>query len=140
MYSFSEEAVICGDVSSIWAVATDVGGWAGWDPHMEKARFEGEFAAGAKGWSKPAGAPAGDFTITAAEPERMWASRAGIPFGSLRGERRYEAVGDGKVKVSERVEIHGPFGPVFHLIWEKRMRADIHKTFAALEGEAARRG
>lgn len=140
MYAFMEEATITGDIGAIWRVATDVAGWPGWDPHEEKARFAGEFAAGAKGWSKPAGAPAGEFTITAVEQERMWSARAGIPFGSLRGENRYEPAGDGKVKVSKRVEIHGPFGPVFHLIWEKRMRRDMLKTFAALEAEAARRG
>lgn len=148
MYSFSEEAIITGDISAIWAVATDVAGWASWDPHEEKSRFTGEFVAGAKGWSKPAGAPAGVFTITEVEPERMWAARAGLPFGHLRGENRYEPAGEGKaggsggtalpgkIKVSKRVEVHGPFGPLFHLIWEKRMRADMHKSFAALETEA----
>ncbi|HEX6523807.1 MAG TPA: SRPBCC family protein [Streptosporangiaceae bacterium] len=140
MYSFSEEATITGDISAIWSVATDVAGWASWDPHEEKSRFAGEFVAGAKGWSKPAGAPAGVFTITEVEPERMWAARAGLPFGHLRGENRYEPAGDGKVKISKRVEVHGPFGPLFHLIWEKRMRADMHRSFAALETEARRRG
>jgi hypothetical protein len=36
--------------------------------------------------------------------------------------------------------VHGPFGPLFHLIWEKKMRADMHKGFSALEDEARRRG
>jgi len=35
--------------------------------------------------SKPAGAPAGTFTVTEVNPERLWAAKAGIPFGSLRG-------------------------------------------------------
>jgi hypothetical protein len=77
MYSFGEEAVITGAISTVWQVATDIAGWPSWDSHERKARFEGDFAAGAKGWSKPAGAPAGTFTITAVEPERMWASEAG---------------------------------------------------------------
>lgn len=140
MYSFTEEATISGEINAVWVAATDVPAWPSWDPHEEKARIDGEFAAGTKGWSKPAGAPAGVFTITDVEPGRMWASRAGIPFGHLRGENRYEPVGDGTIKVSKRVEVHGPFGTLFHLIWEKRMRADMHKTFAALEAEARRRG
>ena len=41
----------------------------------------------------------------------MWASEAGIPFGRLRGENRYEPFGDGGIKASERVEVHRPFGP-----------------------------
>ena|SRR5579859_2405885 len=140
MYSFREEAIISGDVSAVWAVATDVAGWQSWDPHEEKSRFDGEFKPGAKGWVKPAGAPGGAFTITEVEPGRMWASKAGIPFGHLRGVRRYEPLDDGKIRVSEIVEVHGPFGPLFHLIWEKKMRADMPKTFAALEAEAAKRG
>ncbi len=139
MYSFSEEAVINGAIGTVWQVATDIAGWPAWDPHEEKARFRGEFRPGAKGWSKPAGAPAGTFTISAVEPERLWASEAGIPFGHLRGENRYEPLGDGRIKVSKRVEVHGPFGPLFHLIWEKKMRADVHKSFVALEAEARRR-
>jgi hypothetical protein len=123
MYSFGEEAVITGSISTVWQVATDIGGWPSWDPHEQKARFAGDFAPGAKGWSKPAGA-----------------SEAGIPFGRLRGENRYQPLGDGRIRVSKRVEVHGPFGPLFHLIWEKKMRADMHKSFSALEDEARRRG
>ena len=140
MYTFSEEAVITGDLGAIWATATDVPAWPSWDPHEEKARIDGEFATGTKGWSKPAGAPAGVFTITEVQPGRLWATRAGIPFGHLLLENRYEAADDGQVRVSKTVAVHGPFGPLFHLVWEKNMRADMRKTFAALEAEARRRG
>ena len=70
----------------------------------------------------------------------MWASEAGIPFGGLRGENRYQSLADGKIRVSKRVEVHGPFGPLFYLFWEKGMRADMPKSFAAPEAEARRRG
>jgi hypothetical protein len=77
--------------------------WASWDPREQKARFEGDFVTGAKRWSTPTGAPAGTFTITAVEPERMRANEAGIPFGRLRGENRYQPLADGKIRVSKRV-------------------------------------
>ena len=90
---------------------------------------------------RPAGGrPEGTVTLTAVESGRMWASEAGIPFGWLRGENRHEPLAGGKIRVSKRVEVHGPFGPLFHPIWEFRMRADMHMSFAALEAEAARRG
>lgn len=139
-YSFIEEAVITGDIDRIWAVATDVARWSEWDPHEEKSRIDGPFAAGVKGWVKPKGAPAGPFTITDVQPGRSWTSEAGIPFGKLRGHRTYAALGDGTVRVAEQVEVHGPFGPLFKLVWEKAMRADMPRTFAALEKEALRRG
>ncbi len=140
MYSFGEEMVIEGDIAAVWQVATDVDNWPSWDPHEQKARIDGPFAAGTKGWNKPRGAPAGSFTITEVEPERMWSARAGIPFGSLRGVNRYEPLGDGRVRVSKVFEVHGPFAPIFRLIWEKAVRSDMHLTFQALQAEAQRRG
>jgi hypothetical protein len=35
-------------------------------------------------------------------------------------------------------EVHGPFAPLFRLIWEKGVRADMRLTFTALETEARR--
>jgi hypothetical protein len=140
MYSFGEEAVIEGDIAAIWAAVTDVAGWPAWDPHEEKARLDGPFAPGTKGWNKPRGAPAGSFTIVDVEPFRMWSARAGIPFGSLRGVNRFEPLDDGRVRVSKVFEVHGPFAPIFRLIWEKGVRSDMRLTFRALEAEARRRG
>src|SRR5690348_3423225 len=139
MYSFGEEMVIEGDITAIWQAATDVDAWASWDPHEEKARLDGPFAPGTKGWNKPRGAPAGTFTITAVEPERLWAARAGIPSGSLLGVNRLQPLGVGGVRVSKVFEVHGPFAPIFRLIWEKGVRSDMCLTFTALEAEAQRR-
>ena len=139
MYSFGEHMVIEADLAAVWQVATDVAGWPSWDPHEQKARIGGPFAPGTKGWNKPRGAPAGSFTITEVEPERMWSARAGIPFGHLRGVNRYEPLADGRVRVSKVFEVHGAFAPIFRLIWEKRVRSDMHLTFRALEAEARRR-
>jgi hypothetical protein len=140
MYSFGEEMVIEGDVAAVWQAATDVAAWPSWDPHEEKARLDGLFAPGTKGWNKPRGAPAGTFTITGVEPERMWSARAGIPFGSLRGVNRFQPLGDGRVRVSKAFEVHGPFAPIFRLIWERGVRSDMRLSFKALEAEAQRRG
>ncbi|MFI6172795.1 SRPBCC family protein [Nocardia sp. NPDC051052] len=139
MYVISEEAVISGAIASIWQAATDVAHWADWDPHEEKARIDGPFAPGTKGWVKPKGAPAGPFTITAVDEGGSWTSEAGIPFGKIRGHYTYTPVGEGAVRVVKRMEIHGPFRPIFRLIWEKGIRSDMHLSFAALEQEAQRR-
>ena len=139
MYSFGEEMAIEADITAIWQAATDVAAWPGWDPHEQKARLDGPFAPGTKGWNKPKGAPAGTFTIIAVEPERMWSAQAAIPFGHLRGVSRYQPLGGGRVRVSKTFEVHGPFAPVFRLIWEKGVRADMHLTFQALQAEARRR-
>jgi hypothetical protein len=38
--------------------------------------------------------------------------------------------------VSKVFEVRGPFAPIFRLIWEKGVRADMSLTFRALETEA----
>ena len=102
MYSFSEDAVITGAISTVWPVASDVAGGHPGTARAERSvrgrlrdRSEGLVYAG---WST-----ARTFTITAVEPERMWASETGIPFGRLRGENRYQPLADGKIRVSKRV-------------------------------------
>ena len=65
---------------------------------------------------------------------------ATIPFGRLRGENRYEPLADGRLRAGTRVDLHGPFGSLFHLIWASRRRADMYQSFAALEAKAGRSG
>lgn len=66
-------------------------------------------------------------------------NNAAIPFGSLHGVNRYEPLGDGQVRVSKVFQVRGPFAPIFRLIWEKGVRADMRLTFTALQTEARRR-
>jgi hypothetical protein len=89
MYSFSEDAVITGAISTVWLVASDVAGWPSWDLHEQKARVRGRLR---------------DRSERLVQPERMWANEAGIPFGRLRGENRYQPLADRKTRASKRVE------------------------------------
>ncbi|WP_225730225.1 MULTISPECIES: SRPBCC family protein [unclassified Nocardia] len=138
MYVIAEESVITGEIAQIWQAATDVENWPSWDPHEQAARIDGPFEPGTKGWVKPKGAPAGPFTLVAVEPKRSWTSEAAIPFGKIRGHYTYDPLGDGTVRVAKRMEVHGPFVPVFRLIWERGIRTDMRLTMAALEKEARR--
>jgi hypothetical protein len=46
--------------------------------------------------------------------------------------------GEEMVIAGDIFEVHGPFAPLFRLIWEKGVRADMRLTFTALETEARR--
>jgi hypothetical protein len=129
MYSFSEDAVITGATSTVWQVASDVAEWPSWDPHEQKARFEGDFLTGAKGWSKPAGAPPGTFTITAVEPERMWASEAGSCSAACAARTATSRSPMGRSGSASESRCTG-----------RSVRADTHKSFAALEAAWLSRG
>lgn len=139
MYRITEAAVINGDVAQVWAIATDVSGWPAWDPHEEAARLDGPFAAGTTGWSKPKGAPAANWTITAVEAGRMWSSACGLPGGELRGVNIFDVCGPATVRCTKTVMVTGPLVPLFRLWFGPRIRRDMRRTFAALQVEAARR-
>ncbi|KAA2265104.1 hypothetical protein F0L68_05440 [Solihabitans fulvus] len=139
MYRITDETVIDGDLATVWSVVTDVDNWRAWDPHEEDARIDGEFAAGATGWSKPHGAPGATWTITDVVEGRSWASQCALPGGRLVGENTFEALGDGRIRCVKSVHVYGPLVPLFRLYFGRRIRRDMSRTFAALEREAARR-
>lgn len=139
MYTISAEATITADPAAVWAVATDVNGWAGWDPHEEQARLDGPFAVGATGWSKPRGGPATTWTVTEVVAGRRWASSCPLPGGRLEGVTTFEPLGDGRVRCAKTITATGPLVVLFRLYFGRRIRRDLVRTFAALEGEAGRR-
>ena len=139
MYEFGAEAEINADAESVWAAVTDVAGWPAWDPHEKAARLDGPFAPGTSGWSKPNGGPATDWTITEVVPLRRWGSECGLPGGKITGTNTFEPLPDGKLRCVKTVRVSGPLVPLFRFFFARRMRADMLKTFAALEQEAARR-
>jgi hypothetical protein len=65
----------------------------------------------------------------------MRASEAGILLGRLRGENRYEPLPGGRIRVRKRVEVHRPFGPLFHLICEKEGACRHAQELRRLEAE-----
>jgi hypothetical protein len=133
MYEIHEETVIKGDLPAVWAMVTDVGNWPSWDPHEEAARLDGAFEAGGTGWSKPRGGPATDWTITEVVPMRRWASECGLPGGRITGVNTFSAAGDGQVRCTKTVRVTGPLVPLFRFYFGRRMREDMHRTWAALE-------
>jgi hypothetical protein len=139
MYEISATAVISAGIETVWEIVTDVAGWPAWDPHEEAARLDGEFAVGARGWSKPHGGPATEWRITEVVPLERWASECGLPGGRLRGRSEFEPLPGGRVRCSKTVWVSGPLVPLFRLCFGRRIRRDLGLTFAALEGEAARR-
>lgn len=133
MYRISADRTITGDPAAIWRLVTDVGNWPTWDPHEEAARLDGEFAVGSTGWSKPRGGPATTWTITEVAERRSWASECGLPGGKLSGRTEFTDRGDGTVRCVKTIDVSGPLVPLFRLWFGKRIRADLDRTFAAME-------
>lgn len=133
------ESVIDGKLDTVWDIVSDVAGWPAWDPHEEAARIDGPFEAGTAGWSKPRKAPPADWVLTAVEPKKRWASKSGIPGGTILGESTFEKVGTDKVKCVKVVTVSGTLVPLFWLIFRRPVEADLHHSLAALQDEVTRR-
>ncbi|GAB1639813.1 SRPBCC family protein [Krasilnikovia sp. MM14-A1259] len=139
MYEITAQAVITGDLDTVWEIMTDVKGWSSWDPHELDARLDGPFVTGTTGWSKPRGGPATTWTLTEVQDRRRWASECGLPGGTLSGVNTFDLVGDRKVRCVKTVHVTGPLVPLFRLYFGPRIRRDMLKTFTALQAEASRR-
>ncbi len=138
-YTITAETTIKGDINAVWAALSDVASWPSWDPHEEGAQLDGPFVAGTKGWSKPKGGPAANWTLTKVESPRLWASESPMPGGKIAGESVYEPLEDGRIRCTRRVTVTGPLVPLFWLYFGRLIRRDMYATWSALEQEAARR-
>lgn len=139
MYEITADAVVEGDVETLWTVATDVNNWPSWNPHEQAARLDGPFEVGVVGWSKPNGGPATDWIITEVVPMQSFGTECDLPGGKIRGMNTFETLADGRVRCVKTVHVTGPLVPLFRLHFGRLMRRDMTKTFAALATEAARR-
>lgn len=134
----SGETIIKGDIEALWAVVTDVANWPKWNPHEEEARLDGSFVTGAKGWSKPKGGPAANWTITKVIDKQCWASESPLPGGKIAGENTYQSLGKDRLRCTRTISVSGPLVPIFWLYFGRIIKRDMYTTWAALEKEIAR--
>lgn len=132
MLILDTELTVDGRAEALWGVWTDVERWAEWDPHEEEAHIHGRFETGATGFSKPRGAPPGEFTVVEAREPLRWVTRSGLPVGSLIFEHTIDPVDDSKCRLRLRATAQGPMGVVVRIGWGRAMRADAVLTLAAL--------
>jgi hypothetical protein len=138
-YTIEAESTVTADLQALWQVVVDVPGWPGWDPHEQAARLDGAFEVGCRGWSKPAGGPGTEWTITDVVPAARWASACALPGGGITGVNTFDQLPGGRVRCSKVMTVSGPLVPLFRLWFGPRIRRDMLRTFAALEAETARR-
>jgi hypothetical protein len=140
-YTFEEAATIDGNVATVWQTVSDVASWAAWDPHVLSAGFDAPFEAGSRGWtiSRLVSKRRGYFTLINVDHERSFTTLSPLPAGKMLITNSCVSAGPGQVVVSRRVEVRGPFAPVFRKVWARAFQADTRVTFGALEDEVRRR-
>jgi uncharacterized protein YndB with AHSA1/START domain len=131
------ELSVEGTPEALWAVWTDVDAWSQWDPHEQASRMIDPFRTGGRGYSKPVGAPGGEFTLTQVEAPHRWVSRSPLPGGDLTFEHTIEHLDDERCRLRLVATSRGPMRLVVRIGWGRSMRADSKKTLAALAARAS---
>ena len=75
-------------------------------------------------------------TLVAINEMQNWTVEHSLPRGKLVIDHRMTALGDGRVHVGKRYEVHGPMEFVYRLFFARRIRKSLPGAFADLEREA----
>jgi hypothetical protein len=126
MRSYEAGSEISATADEVWAVLSDVDGWAGWDSGI--VSVDGRLAAGEKVKIVSNAAPGRAFAVKVTElrPAEHVELRGGMPLGLFRGVRTYDlqpAAGAGTRFRMREVYT----GPMLPLIW--RSMPDLQPSF-----------
>jgi uncharacterized protein YndB with AHSA1/START domain len=133
MWGFKTSTTTDAAPERVWAIWTDVGGWARWHPGIAQASLESQFAEGARGSSRAPGGPRSELRIGPVEPGRMFVSETLLPLARLRFEHRIEPAEGGGTTMTYGVEMSGPAMRLFKRIVGPRLE---HRMPEALRGLA----
>jgi hypothetical protein len=93
--------------AEIWAVLSDVDGWATWDTSMDEIALLGPFAVGTQISMTPQGQEAIRSTIVAIEPEALYADETEFGGVTLRFSHALTALSGGGTRIVHRLTISG---------------------------------
>ena len=141
MKELKTEIEINAPADRVWAILTDLGRFAEWNPFIPEA--EGEVKEGARLRVRiaPPGGKAMTFTptVTLVEPEQAfrWLGRLFLP-GLFDGEHIYEItpLADDRVRFVQREEFRGVLVPLFWKNLDTQTRQGFEEMNAALKQRA----
>jgi hypothetical protein len=111
----------------IWAVWSDVPGWAAWNPDIDRIAIDGPFAAGSE-----IAMDAVRLRLADVRENEGFVDEAVLGDTTVRTVHRLDRLGDGRVRVTYRTEISGPDGGELG----PAITADFPETMAALVARA----
>jgi len=133
------DAELDGTVEAVWAVLSDMPGYASWDPRAGQVRLDGPFATGTTGHVVSPAGKGSTLLLSEVVPTERWTSELPLPGGRLVMTYVLAPAGPGRVRVTKTYVAHGPVSLAFRVWYARAIRRELPATFAALEVEAARR-
>ena len=106
-WTFEHSVMVRATREAAWAYWSDVAHWSVVDPAVEWARLDGPFEAGRHGQTKPAGAPATDWTLVAVEAGRRAVIEIAAPGAVVRFTWTLNDDEGGGARLTQRLELEG---------------------------------
>jgi carbon monoxide dehydrogenase subunit G len=139
MWEFECSEESAASPEAVWALWSDPGRWAEFDPGIEWARLDGPFVAGAKVKLKPKGGPKATLEIVEAEPGRRFVSLAKLPLAQMRFEQSVADAGDGRTRISAHIRVTGPLSFFFPRLFKlAKTEPELVRNLARHAAEAER--
>ena len=134
MPSYDAFTVTRANPAAAWAAWTDVGSWSAHE-HIESASIDGEFRVGARITTKAKGFPRSSLTVTRADRPHVWTDQSRAPGMTMTFDHLIEQDESG-TRLTERVQIGGPLGPVLGPLMRRRLEALFTASVEAVARQA----
>jgi uncharacterized protein YndB with AHSA1/START domain len=120
----------------VWRVWSDMSTWGEWNPNVSTMDWTGGFVSGSTGVMNTRAGQHHKMQLVEVQPGRAFALlTAVVPGTSFRFNCRIEPSSNGKTRVGQTVEVHGPLGPVLGGV----LGPQVAKDFGALLENLARK-
>lgn len=120
----------------IWRQWADIDGWPEWNGDIEAIELEGRFAAGGRILMTPHGQEPIDLRIAEAVEPVLFVDEADLGDVVVRTTHRAGPIGEGRSRVTYRMEISGPAAEELGPQLGPAISADFPETLAALAARA----
>jgi uncharacterized protein YndB with AHSA1/START domain len=122
--------------SEIWRLWSDVEGWPEWNGDIELIELDGPFAPGSTIVMTPKGQEPVELRIAEAVEPELFVDEADLGEIVVRTTHRVDELGDGRARISYRMEITGPAADTLGPQLGPEISGDFPETLSALAGRA----
>jgi uncharacterized protein YndB with AHSA1/START domain len=120
----------------VWRVWSDMSTWGEWNPNVSTMDWTGGFVSGSTGVMNTRAGQHHKMQLVDVQPGSSFALlTAVVPGTSFRFNCRIEPSSNGKTRVGQTVEVHGPLGPVLGGV----LGPQVSKDFGTLLENLARK-
>jgi hypothetical protein len=132
MWATEKSAETFATPEAIWRQWSDVGGWPEWNGDIERIELEGPFAAGSRISMTPFREEPIELRVAEAVEPELFVDEANFGEVVVRTIHRVERLGDGRARVTYRMEITGPAADTLGPQIGPQISGDFPQVLAAL--------